>query len=107
MCAPRRHELAKYVTGTHMNRKEIEELLASMRRVALLARARRASARDLQINALTIKELRGRTQLSQPPCRGIQTRDIDVDAERNQRRSVGIADKGCAGLQAAPIREFG
>ena len=54
------------MTGTHMNSKEIEELLASMRPVALLARARRASARDLQINAVTIKELRGRTKLSQP-----------------------------------------
>lgn len=48
-----------------MKRAAFEELLASVRRASEFARER-ASARTFQVNALTIKRLRGWTDLSQP-----------------------------------------
>lgn len=47
-----------------MKKTAFEELLASMKRAHEGARRTRAAA--IQINALTIKELRGWTKLSQP-----------------------------------------
>jgi putative transcriptional regulator len=49
-----------------LKKKVLEELLASMRDATELARAQHPDAQPLQITALTIKELRGRTKLSQP-----------------------------------------
>ncbi len=76
-----------------MNKKDIEELLASMRRVALLARSRRASARALQINAVTIKELRGRTQLSQPAFAALLGVELSTlrNWEQGRREPTGPA----------------
>jgi putative transcriptional regulator len=48
-----------------MNKKVFEELMANMRQAGDLTPARRAAARGLPVNALTIKELRSRTRLSQ------------------------------------------
>ena len=47
-----------------MKKTSFEELLASVRRAA--DGGRRARSAAIQINALTIKELRGWTKLSQP-----------------------------------------
>jgi putative transcriptional regulator len=48
-----------------MKRAAFEELLASVKRASEFARER-APARPFQVNALTIKRLRGWTELSQP-----------------------------------------
>jgi putative transcriptional regulator len=49
-----------------MKRAAFEELLASVKRASEFARAQRSPARTFQVNALTIKRLRGWTELSQP-----------------------------------------
>jgi putative transcriptional regulator len=51
--------------GVAMKRAAFEELLASVKRASEFARER-APARTFQVNALTIKRLRGWTELSQP-----------------------------------------
>jgi len=50
-----------------MKKKAIEELVASMKVTSEAAGAERSvAARAAQISALSVKELRGRTKLSQP-----------------------------------------
>lgn len=58
--AVERHE------GVEVNKTAFEELLASVKQATEGARRTRATARSWQINALTIKELRSWTKLSQP-----------------------------------------
>jgi putative transcriptional regulator len=76
-----------------MNKTDIEELLASMRRAALLARVRRASTRHLQINSVTIKELRGRTKLSQPAFAALLGVELSTlrNWEQGRREPTGPA----------------
>lgn len=53
--------------GAAIKKKTVfEELLARAQRAGEFTHGRRAPARALAINAMTIKKLRGRTRLSQP-----------------------------------------
>jgi putative transcriptional regulator len=76
-----------------MKKKGFEELLASMKQATELARARRASARILQINALTIKELRGCTKLSQPEFAALLGVELSTlrNWEQGRREPTGPA----------------
>jgi putative transcriptional regulator len=49
-----------------MNKAMFEELLESVKEAGEIVRGKREASRVLEVNAQTIKELRGNTKLSQP-----------------------------------------
>jgi len=49
-----------------MKKSDFEELLKSVKQAGEIARGRRARSRTFEVEAATIKELRARTNLSQP-----------------------------------------
>jgi putative transcriptional regulator len=61
-----RYGSGRSIAGVRLNSIVLEELLAGVREATHAARRPRALARAPQINAMTIKQLRGWTKLSQP-----------------------------------------
>jgi len=76
-----------------MKKAAFEELLASVRQAAEFARAARAPARTFQINALTVKRLRGWTKLSQPEFAALLGVELSTlrNWEQGRREPTGPA----------------
>jgi putative transcriptional regulator len=70
-----------------------EEVLAYVKQATDLARAGRVAAPRLQINALTIRELRGRTKLSQPQFAALLGVELSTlrNWEQGRREPTGPA----------------
>jgi putative transcriptional regulator len=81
------------VTGVHLKKRNFEEVLAYVKQATELARAGRVTARGIQINALTIRELRGRTQLSQPEFAALLGVELSTlrNWEQGRREPTGPA----------------
>ena len=76
-----------------MKNAAFEELLASVKRASEFARAQRAPARTFQVNALTIKRLRGWTRLSQPEFAALLGVELSTlrNWEQGRREPTGPA----------------
>ena len=76
-----------------MKKAAFEELLATVRQAAEFARAARTPARTFQINALTIKRLRGWTKLSQPEFAALLGVELSTlrNWEQGRREPTGPA----------------
>jgi putative transcriptional regulator len=70
-----------------------DEVLAYVKQATELARAGHASEHRLQINALTIRELRGRTKLSQPEFAALLGVELSTlrNWEQGRREPTGPA----------------
>jgi putative transcriptional regulator len=71
----------------------LEDLLASVKQATESARKTRATARPLQINAITIKELRSWTRLSQPAFSALLGVELSTlrNWEQGRREPAGPA----------------
>ena len=76
-----------------MNKAAFEELLTSARRALESGRRARNAVRPWQINALTIKELRGWTKLSQPEFAALLGVELSTlrNWEQGRREPAGPA----------------
>jgi putative transcriptional regulator len=70
-----------------------KELLVGMKQVNETGRARRAAVRTFHVNAVTIKELRGRTKLSQPEFAALLGVELSTlrNWEQGRREPTGPA----------------
>jgi len=76
-----------------MKKTAFEELLATVRQATESRRRTRTVARPLRINALTIKELRGWTKLSQPEFAALLGVELSTlrNWEQGRREPAGPA----------------
>lgn len=76
-----------------MNKRLFERLVESMKEHGEIARGERAPSRQFQFDAISVKEIRALTQLSQPKFARIL--DVDVgtlrDWEQGRREPTGPA----------------
>ena len=87
-----------------MKKMAFEELLASVRQATESGRRTRAGARTLRINALTIKELRGWTRLSQPEFAALLGVELSTlrNWEQGRREPAGPARALLRALRCDP-----
>src|ERR1700719_3887379 len=86
-CPRKGDELEEYLTRAHMKKQgTFEEVLAYVKQAPELPRAGRISAHRLPINGLTIRELRGRTKLSQPEFATLLGVELSTLRNWEQRR---------------------
>jgi putative transcriptional regulator len=77
-----------------LNKKKVpKELLAGMKHANETGRATRVTVRTFQVNAMTIKELRGRTKLSQPEFAALLGVELSTlrNWEQGRREPTGPA----------------
>lgn len=70
-----------------MNKRLFEQLVESMRQHGEIACGERAPSRQFQFGAISVKEIRALTQLSQPEFARIL--DVDVGTLRNWEQGRG------------------
>ena len=84
----------KGTRGAQLNKKKVpKELLAGMKHANEMGRATRKVVRTFQVNALTIKELRSRTKLSQPEFAALLGVELSTlrNWEQGRREPTGPA----------------